>query len=267
MIMKYSNYLSGYFLLIFITLVFYNNMMSQNLHLYEKQYFISGNDTLPYRILYPGNFDPEHQWPVILFLHGSGERGTDNEKQLTHGAGYFLDTQIRKNYPAVIIFPQCSANDYWAKVRQTYNPDGTRNFDFLPDSSPTPAMQQLIQFTQQLKKEKWADTLHFYIAGLSMGGMGTFELIYRMPGTFRAAVPICGGGNLETAAVIAKHTACYIFHGQDDDVVNPDYSVLMAKAIENAGGEVILTLFPDTGHNAWDKVFMEKQWLEWMMKK
>src|SRR6476620_9890924 len=79
--------------------------------LYEKKWLISGNDTLPYRLLYPENYDPKKKYPLIVFLHGSGERGRDNEKQLLHGGDLFLRADVRKNYPAIVLFPQCPESD------------------------------------------------------------------------------------------------------------------------------------------------------------
>src|SRR5687767_2733187 len=90
--------------------------LSQDLSLYSKHYFIQGRDTLPYRLLLPDNYNPKEKYPLLLFLHGAGERGKDNEKQLIYGAKLFLREDIRKKYPAIIIFPQCPENSYWSNV-------------------------------------------------------------------------------------------------------------------------------------------------------
>src|SRR5262245_1998925 len=99
-----------------IFFVFALQISAQDLHLYQKQIFHSGFNGLPYRILYPENFDSGKKYPLVLVRHGSGERGDDNELQLTHGAALFARDEIRRKYPAIVIFPQCSAKDYWSNV-------------------------------------------------------------------------------------------------------------------------------------------------------
>src|SRR5688572_10305354 len=95
-----------FFLIVFVTTAI--SAMTQNNNLFEKNWLVQGADTLPYRILYPLNYDAGIKYPVIFFLHGAGERGNDNEKQLTHGAKFFLQDDVRTKYPAFVIFPQCS---------------------------------------------------------------------------------------------------------------------------------------------------------------
>ena len=102
--------------LFLVTAMSYSAGYSQSNALFVKQLFIEKTDTLPYRILLPDNYDPENKYPLIIFLHGSGERGNDNEKQLTHGAELFLRDSIRKKYTAIVVFPQCSDNSYWSNV-------------------------------------------------------------------------------------------------------------------------------------------------------
>src|SRR5690606_7469876 len=87
---------------------------------FEQAYFISRNDTLPYRILFPVNFNPDEKYPLVLFLHGAGERGSDNELQLFHGSDLFLKDANRHDYPAVVVFPQCPTNDFWSNVERRF---------------------------------------------------------------------------------------------------------------------------------------------------
>src|SRR5690606_39835255 len=89
---------------------------AQDLNKYERSTFISKGDTLPYRILFPQNFDPAKKYPLVLFLHGSGERGNNNEAQLIHGGKLFLKDEIRNNFPAIVVFPQCPKESYWSNV-------------------------------------------------------------------------------------------------------------------------------------------------------
>lgn len=237
---------------------------TQDLSLYEKKEFIVKGDTLPYRMLLPENYNPKKRYPLILFLHGAGERGNDNEKQLGHGGKLFLTDSIRKQFPAIVIFPQCPADSYWSNVQFQYDSAGKRNaFLFKTDSEPTVAMRLAMGLLQKIKKDRKMDASRIYVGGLSMGGMGTFEIARRLPNTFAAAFAICGGANPATADAL-KPTAWWIFHGLKDNVVDPQYSIDMANALKAAGAEVTLTLYPDANHNSWDSAFAEKDLLPWL---
>jgi len=200
----------------------------------------------------------------VIFLHGSGERGNDNEKQLTHGAELFLRDSSRKRYPAIVVFPQCSANSYWSNVKiVTDGASGKRKFQYLTNSKPTVAMNLLMNLMDDLKRKVSIKNKKIYISGLSMGGMGAFEIVRRRPKLFAAAMPICGGANPETAKDILK-TKWWIFHGEKDDVVNSQYSKDMAAAILNEGGAAKLTIYPNANHNSWDSTFAESNFMQWL---
>src|SRR5688572_12241475 len=89
---------------------------AQDLSLFQKKWFVQNNDTLPYRILLPVDYKASEKYPLVLFLHGAGERGSDNEKQLVHGAKLFLNDTVRRDFPAIVVFPQCKENSYWSNV-------------------------------------------------------------------------------------------------------------------------------------------------------
>lgn len=108
---------------------------AQDFSLYQKKWMVQGNDTLPYRVLFPVDYDSTKTYPVLFFLHGAGERGRDNEKQLVHGAKLFLKDDFRNNYKAIVIFPQCPTTDYWSNVLRVHDDRG-RNFYFLEDGPP-----------------------------------------------------------------------------------------------------------------------------------
>lgn len=231
---------------------------------YEKKLFVQGNDTLPYRVLLPHNFDPAKAYPLVLFLHGAGERGNDNEKQLIHGSQMFLRDSIRNNYPAIVIFPQCAVGDYWATVGFSVDTaTNKRQFKFMPDSTPVAPMRMLLAFHKYINQQYRIDQARQYLGGLSMGGMGTFELAYRLPDTFAAAFAICGGADTTTAASMTK-TRWWIFHGLEDPVVNPQLSKDMAKALQAHGAEVKLTLYTGVKHDSWTNAFAEPQLFPWL---
>lgn len=246
--------------------VLFQTTYAQDLSLYEKHLYLNKGDTLPYRILLPENYDASKKYPLILVLHGAGERGNDNEKQLVHGSRLFLRDSIRKNYPAVVVFPQCPANSYWSNVEITRNENGKRNFEFKRCGKPTVAMALAINLLHHLQQNYSLNKEQLYIGGLSMGGMGTFELVRRKPKTFAAAFPICGGANPKTARKL-KNPSWWIFHGLKDDVVDPEFSKLMAAALKEKGADVKLTIYPEANHNSWDPAFAEKDLLPWLFSK
>jgi predicted peptidase len=230
--------------------------------MYDSRSFISKGDTLPYRILFPENFDASKKYPVVVFLHGSGERGSDNQAQLVHGGTLFLKEDIRKDLPAIIVFPQCPADSYWSNVDiQPANSNST--FNFLKGGKPTKAMELLTGMVDELSSLPYTDKKQFYAGGLSMGGMGTFELLRRKPKLFAAAIVICGGDNPENAKKYKK-VPLWIFHGAKDDVVAPENSEKVAAALKAMGANVHYTLYPQANHNSWDCAFAEPKLLPWL---
>lgn len=245
-----------------IIIIFYLSAFSQDFTLYEKRVFISNGDTLPYRLLLPENYDAAKKYPLVFFLHGAGERGNDNEKQLVHIAKIFLQEDIRKDYPAIIVFPQCAQNSFWSNVAFNLT-EGKRKFDFLEEGEPTRSMALAQGLLNQLLNSYPIKKKQVYTGGLSMGGMGTFELVRRNPGVFAAAIPICGGAHPLTAEKLKK-TSWWIFHGAKDDVVPPALSQKMYDALLKEKAKVKFTLYPEATHNSWDAAFAEKDLLPWL---
>lgn len=237
-------------------------LYAQSFESYEKHQYIKNNDTLPYRLLLPEGYQKGKKYPLVIFLHGAGERGNDNEKQLTHGGSLFVSGENRQKYPAIVVFPQCSQKSYWSNVKIAGS--GTnRVFEFTNGGTPTFPMQLLIELMKDLDKQYGISQQQVYVMGLSMGGMGTFELVNRMPETFAAAIPICGGANTATAANL-KGTKWWVFHGGKDDVVLPRYSEEMVAAMKKNKVSVKFTLFPDANHNSWDATFAQPGLLKWL---
>lgn len=238
-------------------------LKAQEFKQFEKGNFIKGRDSIYYRILFPENFNPAQKYPIVFFLHGSGERGNDNESQLVHGAKLFLKDENRKKFPAIIVFPQCPANDYWANVSIGPNEQGKRSFSFVNGGEPTKAMHALVGMVKDLLKKPYVDKKQVYVGGLSMGGMGTFELLRRKRNTFAAAITICGGDNTNNINKY-KSVPLWIFHGGKDDVVDPAYSIAVSERLKTLGDEVKFTLYPNANHNSWDSAFAEPELLQWL---
>lgn len=237
---------------------------AQHQELYSKEYYVLEGDTLSYRKLLPKNFDDSKQYPLVLFLHGAGERGSDNKKQLTHGSELFVKN--RDSFPAIVIFPQCPQEDYWANVSddRSTNPISLK---FPNDAEPTKALSLVMKMMDDMVNKPFVNNNQVYVGGLSMGAIGTFELLSRKPEMFAAAFSICGGGNTEAAEAYANSTDLWIFHGAKDDVVDPQLSIDMVSAILSYGGKPNFTLFADDNHNSWDSTFAEPKLLPWLFSK
>jgi predicted peptidase len=237
---------------------------AQGRALYEKKPLIRGNDTLLYRILYPVNYKKGKKYPLVLFMHGSGERGKDNEAQLNWGADLFLDSANRHNFPAIIIFPQCPLSSSWAKVERKNTKDSLGGFSFPASPDPTPPMALVIDLMNQMIKDGSANPKRMYVGGLSMGGFGTYDILWRMPRFFAAAFPICGGGNPEKVGLYAKKYPIWVFHGGSDPIVPPGNSHLMVNALKKAGAKVRYSEYPGVGHDSWKNAFAEPELLPWL---
>lgn len=245
-----------------------SSVMGQGFREYSKQWHYHQSDSLPYRLLLPEDFDETKKYPLILFLHGAGERGSDNESQLTHGGEYFLRDSIRSNYPAIVVFPQCPKNAYWVDINIREQLFGKGKTDFK-NTLKEPGREQklLMSLLEEIKNAYAIDEKRRYLIGLSMGGFGTLELLARKPDYFAAATSICGGGNLEAAERYAKKTAVRLSHGAKDEVVDVNYSRELYQKLLDLQADVKYTEFPETNHNAWDPTFIEPDFMQWMFSK
>ncbi|HKC35822.1 MAG TPA: dienelactone hydrolase family protein [Chitinophagaceae bacterium] len=236
------------------------------LDIYEKKEFIyADGKVLPYRILYPENYDKTKKYPLLLLLHGAGERGKDNEKQLGWGSKLFITAENRKNFPAIVVFPQCPEESFWAvtKIDRSTTPFKIE-FDYTAEPNwPLAAANTLVK---KLSNEEGVDKSRVYISGLSMGGMGTFESVYRYPDMYAAALPICGGGDVNHYDKRVGKTAFWVFHGAVDAVVNVKLSQEMVEKLKSLKAEVKYSEYPGVNHNSWENAFAEPEYLSWMLK-
>jgi predicted peptidase len=241
---------------------------AQDSTLYEKKYLARGKDTLRYRIMYPAGYNPAKQYPLVLFLHGAGQRGADNEMQLRNGGTTFGSKMAREKYPAIVIFPQCPRNDFWSRIAfNIKNPKDSLGPLLFPSNQPIgPNLNLVSLLLDSLVATKIADNKRIYIGGLSMGGMGTFELLWRKPGFFAAAFPMCGGGDPEKVTVYASHFPIWVFHGDKDRTVAVSNSRRMVNALRAAGANVKYTEYPGVAHNCWDRALAEPNLLPWLFK-
>jgi predicted peptidase len=229
---------------------------SAGLPLEKRTYTDAKGKTLPYRLLKPADYDPKQKYPLVLFLHGAGERGTDNEKQLIHGVPEFAREENRKKYPCFLIAPQCPENAKWVEV--DWSADSHRQ-----PAEPSAPMRLTLELLEALQKEFSIDARRIYVTGLSMGGYGTWDIVARRPELFAAAVPICGGAD-ETTAVKIANVPVWVFHGAKDGAVNVERSRRMVEALKKAGGHPKYTEYPEVGHDSWVRAYKDPEMFAWL---
>lgn len=220
---------------------------------FEK--YIDNGDTLLYRQLFP-DANPLRKYPLVIFLHGSGERGNDNAAQLKWGVMNFATDENMIRYPALVIAPQCPEQNGWSNFSRA---------DMKLQTTPTKPMELLIGLIKKLTKTMPVDTNRIYITGLSMGGYGTYDAIERYPNLFAAAVPVCGGGDTSKVASIT-HLPMWIFLGAEDPAVNPVYSLNMLEALTRSGAHPGLTQYPEVGHFSWLGAYSDPLMMAWLFR-
>jgi predicted peptidase len=210
----------------------------------RKVYTNTRKEKLPFRLLVPENYNPKHKYPLVVFLHGSGERGTDNNKLLAAGVVVFTGKQNRMKYPCFVVAPQCPGKpplDYW---------------------NPPVDSGLVLGVISDIEKHYCVDAKRIYVTGLSDGGWGIWALLARYPNKFAAAVPICGRGDSNDAPKIAK-VPLWVFHGAKDNVEPVKSSREMVAALKKAGGHPKYTEYSNEGHSCWDRAYRDPKLSEW----
>ncbi len=240
------------------------SLPAQELSQFEKRQHVSSTGSLPFRLLLPENYDGDQKYPVVLFLHGAGERGSDNEKQLSHGVGELLKEGRRQNYPCIVVVPQCPEDSYWAAVTidRTVNPF-VLSFDY--SQGPTKPLTMAVEIVQQMVSSGMADEGRLYITGLSMGGMGTLQALHRYPDLFAGAAAVCGGGDLTAFGAAHAKTPIWLFHGDADQVVSVEESRKMYQRFTELGAsDVKYTEYAGVNHNSWDAAYASDELWTWL---
>ena len=224
---------------------------------YEARTFTAADGaTLPYRLLKPADYDAAKKYPLVVLLHGAGERGTDNAVQIKHGGALFLKPEARAKYPCFVLAPQCPPEQTWSVVKGWTGPNAY-------SEEPTAPMKLALGALDAVTKEFSIDADRLYITGLSMGGYGTWDAIARAPQRWAAAAPICGGGDAARIAA-AKGVAVWAFHGVNDKAVPVVRSQEMIAALKAAGAQPLYSEYPYIAHDSWTTAFAEPEFLPWM---
>jgi predicted peptidase len=193
---------------------------------------------LEYLLYLPKDYDKQDRWPLMLFLHGAGERGSDLDLIKKHGPPKLIEAG--KQFPFVVVSPQCPDGRWWEPV-------------------------SLSALVDEIVEKYKIDKDRIYVTGLSMGGFGTWSLAAYSPARFAAIVPICGGGEPITARIFA-HLPAWVFHGAKDPVVPIARSEAMVDALKQAGGNVKFTVYPNAAHDAWTETYANPKLYEWLLE-
>lgn len=206
------------------------------------------HETYAYGVYIPPDYTPDRPWPVILFLHGSGERGDDGLLQTDVGIG----RAIRHNHraiPAIVVMPQCRDKHDWVG----------------------PMSQLALRCIEQTSREYYLDPDRLYLTGLSLGGQGAWNLAARLPDRFAAVVPVCGFAELGPPTGLATRLAEHLtkvpiwcFHGDEDKAVPVEKGREMVEAVREAGGNIQYTEVKGGTHNVWDRAYGDRELWRWL---
>ncbi len=199
--------------------------------------------------------------PVVVLLHGSGECGQDNAKQLNVFAALHKTVLLDDTFPpAMYLVPQCTQRNAWVRTI-AFEPT------YRQPRYPAPALRLVKEHLDKLVADGIADPDRLYIAGISLGGFGTWDAIQRWPNTFAAAIPVCAGGSIEATPIQnAATTNLWIFHGDSDNAVPVACSRRMVTALSQQGTPPKYTEYPRAGHNIWGRALGDATTLRWMFR-
>ncbi|GAA4435276.1 prolyl oligopeptidase family serine peptidase [Bremerella cremea] len=197
--------------------------------------------TLPFLCYQPSNFQADATMPLLLFLHGAGERGTDLKLVTKHGPPKLIDQG--EDFPMIVVSPQCPPEQWWADREN---------------------LEGLFQLVQHLQDDLPVDPRRTYLTGMSMGGYGTFALTAAHGELFAAVIPVCGGGDLLNLGQLPK-VPLWAFHGRDDDIVPLVRSEEIVDAIQKNGGDARLTIYDNVEHDSWSATYSNPDVYDWLL--
>jgi predicted peptidase len=214
--------------------------------------------TMPYRLMEPSEADPGETFPLVVFLHGSGERGTDGDAALKHIGPVLATREMRTKHPCFVLAVQCPRDRAWVEP-------GPRSMNPTMAEQPSMTIRGVMTAMDQVIRDKPVDRHRIYLTGLSLGGYGAWDLAMRRPDTFAAVVPICGGGDPEKAALL-KDMPIQVWHGSLDGSVPVACSRDMVAALKHAGATVDYREIKDGGHEAWVQAYLPESAITFMFK-
>ncbi len=209
--------------------------------------------SLNYRLYQPGGQHPATNLPLVLFLHGAAGLGDDNRRQFNGGNEVpplaLTSDEAQARFPCFVLAPQCPRGESWS---------GTAK-------EPARMVRLSLAALDRLQAEFQLDPARYYLVGVSMGGVGAWDVAGRFPARFAAVVPICSSGNPDTAGRLA-HLPIWCFHGAADPLIGVEHARTMVAAVRKAGGRPRYTEYPGVGHDSYRKAFQEPDLLPWLFQ-
>ncbi len=193
---------------------------------------------LKYWLYLPPDYDQQDEWPLVVFLHGAGERGDDLEQLKVHGPPKLI--AAGQSFPFVMVAPQCPRGFSWQG-------------------------EPVAELTRRIASDLKIDRQRIYLTGLSMGGFGTWDAAVKFPDLYAAIMPICGGGDPERVGAISG-LPTWVFHGAKDNAVPLARSEVMVDALKAAGGNVKFTVYPEAGHDSWTETYANPAVFQWLLE-
>ena len=192
---------------------------------------------LNYLLYLPKDYESQEKWPLLLFLHGAGERGDDLNRVKVHGPPKLIEAG--KDFPMIVVSPQCPPDQWWKP-------------------------HELLALLDDIARQHRVDQDRIYVTGLSMGGFGTWALASQAPERFAAIAPICGGGDKFRARRI-RELPLWAFHGDADRAVPVELTRELVEAVRSAGGDPKLTIYEGVEHDSWTATYENEELYEWML--
>lgn len=198
-----------------------------------------GDKEVRYLVYLPEGYrESGKEWPLLVFLHGSGERGTDMELVKKHGPPKLIEQGV--DFEFIVVSPQCPFNERWSA-------------------------EQLAGLIEHVYRQFWVDARRICLTGLSMGGSGTWDLAMAYPEKFAAIAPVCGVADTSGACLV-KDLPAWVFHGAKDNVIPPERSEEIVAALKECGGKVKLTIYPDADHDSWTQTYENPKLYRWLFR-
>lgn len=247
-------------LLVGLLLLSAHDLRAQTAERFQSRTIAKDSHALRYRLFVPQDYDASKSYPVILYLHGAGERGRDDTMHLVRSAEIlhrFVSDSVQLRHPCFVVAPQCPWPEQWVAWDWTL---GSYSTDAIGEHWPlTLALESL----ELLQKEFSLDSTRVYVVGLSMGGYGVWDALVRHPEKFAGAIAVCGGGDTSKAQII-RSIPVWAFHGTNDDVVPVKASREMVRALENVGSNIQYIEYPGVSHISWPLVAREPALADWL---
>ena len=225
----------------------FSSEMSSNKHVKssdsQKKFSFNITFQMEYLLFLPESYaqSTNQKFPLILFLHGAGERGRDLDSVKRHGIPKIVETN--PDFPFIAVSPQCPEDSWWTSELHTIN-----------------------GLIEEVVEKYQVDTSRIYLTGLSMGGFGTWSLASMYPERFAAIAPVCGGGEVRQILRSLVEMPIWTFHGQKDDVIPFSRSEEIVTALKKHGSSIKFTIYPEAGHDSWTKTYDNPELYKWFLK-